>query len=71
MLHVKESGYWNYRGTLVEHKYILPPKLYMRNLLPGYLEEIGRYVKSDGVTIKLHQYFHHLNSSQAMCLNLF
>lgn len=57
------------------HKYILPPKLRNLNIIETYRKEFWDYFKLLSYyhksRIKLHQGFHHLNSSQAMCFNLF
>ncbi len=62
-----ENGTW--RGR--KYKHILPNDDASRylNLLPGYREKIKHYINIEKVS--LHYAFHHLNSSQAMCLNFF
>ncbi|RNF39595.1 hypothetical protein EEX84_08975 [Planococcus salinus] len=52
-----------------EYHYILPKDKRELNFLSAYRHETENYVKAE--KIKLHQFFHHLNSSQAMCLNFF
>jgi len=59
-----KNGY--YRGNEYEH--ILPSICGKLNLLETYRND---FLKSDLSKIKFHQYFHHLNSSQAMCINFF
>lgn len=39
------------------------------NLLPEFRNELIKYIESQ--PIKLHHLFHHLSSSQAMCMNFF
>jgi hypothetical protein len=70
-LNISESGTWRRKGkeTVVPH--ILPPELAHRNLLPLYQDECWTYMNHPATKVKDHMYFHHLNSSQAMCLNLF
>lgn len=49
--------------------HILPRTLYRQNILEGYRTEFWDFWA--GARSKLHDGFHHLNSSQAMCFNLF
>ena len=60
------DGLWT-NGLPYPH--ILPPDSGDLNLLPCYREAIRGYLM-DHPEIQLHRFFHHLNSSQAMCLNL-
>ena len=65
----KEKGFWARHQKFYHH--ILPDTEANRklNLLPEYRNTIWDYkIQKD---VELHQYFHHLNSSQAMCLNFF
>jgi len=48
--------------------HILPKELQWLNILEPFRKEIRAYA---GGRLKLHKYFHHLNSSQAFALNLF
>ncbi len=66
--HLK-NGIWKYRGKEIPCAHILPKENLYDNLLPEYKCELQDYIESKKV--KLHQYFYHLNSSQAMCLNFF
>lgn len=59
----------NWRGGVKQYHYILPPNKRELNFLSPYRTEAVDYVKEE--KIRLHQFFHHLNSSQAMCLNFF
>lgn len=69
-LGVREAGVFLYRGKPVRRSHILPKELKWLNILEPYRAEIQEYVAANA-TIKLHKYFHHLNSSQAFALNLF
>ncbi len=60
-----KQGYW--RNLPYDH--ILPYGLYEKNIIEAFRDDFWKYYK--GTDIKLHQYFHHLNSSQALCFNLF
>ena len=67
-LGISEHGTFRYRGRDLEYPHILPKDLLWQNILEPFREQIQDYAKND---IKLHKYFHHLNSSQAFALNLF
>jgi len=67
-LGIEEDGIYHYRGREVPKAHILPYAERNKNILEQYRE---RYFISDHADIKFHQYFHHLNSSQALCINLF
>jgi hypothetical protein len=62
-----------YKG--IPYGHILPDlrEMWAQNFLPSIRESLSRYVrqKVQQKHIELHTYFHHLNSSQAMCLNFF
>ncbi len=64
-LSIRESGEFNGRS----YAHILPPSLKWLNILEPYRSEVRAFVENHEV--KLHKYFHHLNSSQAFALNLF
>jgi len=66
-LGIDEPGVFQYRGRDVPQDYVLPLKDASRNLL----EEAEPILKKYGSALKLHKYFHHLNSSQAFAFNLF
>jgi hypothetical protein len=66
-LGVAEDGLW--RGNGQPYGHILPKSLRKLNILEGIRAEFWDFWKSTGS--KLHEDFHHLNSSQAMCFNLF
>lgn len=65
-LGVEEHGI--YKGQRYAH--ILPARLRYLNLLEPVRAELQAYLKAHP-RIKEHQFFHHLNSSQAFTLNLF
>lgn len=65
-LGVFEKG--TYRGRLYSH--VLPARLRFLNLLESFRAELQDYLRAHP-SIRLHRYFHHLNSSQAFALNLF
>lgn len=69
-LGVKESGVFLHRGKEVRCGHILPRDLKWLNILEPFRSEIRHYL-SGHRDIRLHKYFHHLNSSQAFALNLF
>lgn len=58
-----------WRGGHLDYHYILPANKRELNLLDNYRQETHQYINDNAV--KLHQYFHHLNSSQAVCFNFF
>src|SRR5438046_14767 len=63
-LAVRENGAFFGR----EYPHILPPIQQRLNILPRYRDH---FYASPHSKIKFHQFFHHLNSSQALCINLF
>src|SRR5262245_8374116 len=69
-LGVKEAGVFVYRDREVKCAHILPKELKWLNILESYRTEIQDYLRSHPA-VKLHKYFHHLNSSQAFALNVF
>lgn len=53
-----------------EYSHILPKEIEIKNIIYSeYLMDLWDYVKRSN--LKLHNDFHHLNSSQAFCFNLF
>ncbi len=66
-----EDGTWSYRGTPKSYAHILPKEQFQLNILPGIRDRFWRWFKSANPPITQHQYFHHLNSSQALAFNLF
>lgn len=69
-LGVKETGIYLHKGREVRHAHILPKELKWLNILEPFRSEIRGYLNAHR-EIRLHKYFHHLNSSQAFALNLF
>lgn len=64
-LKIEEKGIYIYKENIKEIDHILPLRLIEENL-------IGPYKKYPEMNhIKLHQYAHHLNSSQIMAINFF
>lgn len=69
-LGVKEAGVFIHKGKEVRHGHILPKDLKWLNILEPFRAEVREFVEAHP-EIRLHKYFHHLNSSQALALNLF
>jgi hypothetical protein len=67
-LGIAEEGLFAHRGEDLPMGHILPLHSRWRNLIPPY-DELFR-ASGHGST-KPHKFFHHLNSSQALCFNLF
>jgi len=67
VLNVPENGQWRRSGRAYEH--ILPQQKYKLNILASFRDELWEWFRNQG--IQLHADFHHLNSSQALCFNLF
>src|SRR5512137_1621709 len=67
-LGITANGIWSRNKKPYSH--ILPAARKYDNFLGAFREELQSFIEeSDEIT--LHPDFHHLNSSQAMCLNLF
>jgi len=64
-----EDGKW--RNSEKKYPHILPKDKENLNLLPTYRNSLEIYLQNNKRNLKKHIYFHHLNSSQAMCLNFF
>lgn len=69
VLGVEEDGIWLRNGRPYTH--ILPQKSRQLNILPRFREEFWAWFAEQSPRIQLHSDFHHLNSSQALCFNLF
>jgi hypothetical protein len=69
-LGVSKEGIFLYRGKTVPRAHILPKELQWLNILEPCRAELQAYLAANPA-IKLHNYFHHLNSSQAFAFNLF
>ena len=65
-LGILEDGFWRSKP----YRHILPKELYKLNILETIRDEFWDYFESQNA-LKMHRYFYHLNSSQAMCFNLF
>lgn len=63
------------RGLYIKNKkrysHILPTSMQKLNIIETYRKEFWEYFAQKKNTITLHDGFSHLNSSQAMCFNLF
>jgi hypothetical protein len=64
-----ESGTLLANGVERPYGHILPTKLQWLNILEPFRAEVMQYQTSNA--LRLHRYFHHLNSSQALTFNLF
>lgn len=69
-LGVQEPGTFFHRGRELQYQHILPKEKQWMNILEPFRRDVQQYL-ADRPNIKLHRYFHHLNSSQAFTLNLF
>jgi hypothetical protein len=67
-LGVIDDGIFRYRGKDIPKPHILPIRERQLNILDRYRLQ---FFASEYSKIHFHRYFHHLNSSQAMCINLF
>jgi hypothetical protein len=67
-LGIAEQGVFFHRGTSHPKGHILPKGRERQNLIAPYGDLF--FASEHGAT-KLHQYFHHLNSSQGLCINVF
>ena len=63
-----EDGVFQYRGKEMRLPHILPFRERRLNILDRYRSQ---FFASEYSKIHFHRYFHHLNSSQALCINLF
>jgi hypothetical protein len=68
-LKVNEPGIFNYSGKNYYLDHILPKNLENLNILQPYNHDPDLLIMLPNE--KWHRYFHHLNSSQAMCVNFF
>ncbi len=66
-LKITKDGKYNYQGKIVLKPQILPKGLENKNFIQDITT--NKLLEKDG--IKLHRYYYHLNSSQAMCINFF
>ncbi len=65
-----DKGIWKRKDKIYEFDHILPKKknTIKLNILERYREP---FYNSELSKISYHRFFHHLNSSQAMCINFF
>lgn len=63
------AGTFSYRDRIIPKGHILTREYSRYNILETYRDRF--FASEENKAIKLHQYFHHLNSSQALCINLF
>jgi hypothetical protein len=66
---IKENGTFRYGGKDIPISHILPIIQSNANILEQYRDQFlkSEYYPKDNI----HRFFHHLNSSQALCFNLF
>lgn len=64
------AGNYRHRGRDLRYEHVLPTPGSPLNFLEESRDEIASFMKANR-RVKLHRYFHHLNSSQAFALNLF
>lgn len=67
-LKIEEKGAFNHQGRELYYDHILPKRHKELNILEPYRDSFYDSLYSN---ITFHKYFHHLNSSQALCINLF
>lgn len=68
VLGIEEHGIFHYKGREIPEPHILPKDRERLNILECCRDS---FFSSSLSNIPLHMYFHHLNSSQALCINLF
>jgi hypothetical protein len=71
VLGVCEVGKFTHRGEELHKRHILPKAKQHLNLLPLVRGCFTTLKDTGGRPLKWHRYFHHLNSSQALAVNLF
>lgn len=67
-LGISEAGEYQHRGKTLRKHHILPREHAQLNILEPYR---SAFFESGSAKFDLHRYFHHLNSTQALCINLF
>jgi hypothetical protein len=65
------DGVWHHGGVPLEYAHILPKERFELNVLPAIRARFWRWFEAQQGNMKLHYLFHHLNSPQALCFNLF
>jgi hypothetical protein len=68
VLNISKPGLFAYGSKKYKKDHILPLNNSKLNILGKYRQEFWASTHSK---ISFHRYFHHLNSSQALCINLF
>jgi len=68
VLNVSEKGINGNDGQKRLYEHILPARLEKLNIIGHYRDD---FFNSEYAAIDYHDCFHHLNSSQALCINLF
>jgi len=66
-LGIQQNGFWRQK----EYSHILPKECMYLNILEPIRKECIEYIRNNKIEKLLHEGFPHLNSSQAMCFNLF
>lgn len=69
VLGIPEDGVYRYQKQEIPQKHILPKNKEEFNIDGNYRADFYASQYKKGITF--HKYFHHLNSSQAMCINFF
>jgi len=69
ILNISEDGIYDYKNKELLYEHILHKDKYKLNIIEKYRTDFFKSDYYKGIT--LHRYFHHLNSSQAMCINFF
>jgi hypothetical protein len=69
VLLIDQPGTFAYRGVERPYEHILPRERFEENILPSIRKAFWEHFATQNFS--LHKYFHHLNSSQALCFNLF
>ena len=68
VLKVFEKGINGNDGLKRPYEHVLPARLKNQNIIGNYREQ---FFNSEYAEIDYHECFHHLNSSQALCINMF
>lgn len=68
VLKIEQPGTYQHNGALYKYQHILPKEKQSLNILGTYRD---KFFDSEYSNIDFHKYFHHLNSSQAFCINFF
>ena len=69
ILKTQEDGVFIYRGKEILYEHIIPSGKEHLNIIEKYRNDF--FASSFSKNMTFHRYFHHLNSSQAMCINCF